>query len=668
MTGAAPLDVVLFVNGDEAGAYRVGITVTGEGMAIATATRGDFGDDDLGIGLEFNTDRQERERIGSALFGGLIRGKVAELWAGVAAAADAGREIRLRLDVEPTELRGLPWELMRSNDWLFLRPGVSMWRGPGTAAAGDPISGPLRVLVVVCNPADQAILTEDEVSRIAGAMAGTLARTHLEILDGPRNSAELAGAISRLEPHVLHFIGHGMPRVPGRPGGLAFDWAPTTGPAQSQAAPWELLGPQVRLLMPGAKPRLVVINACRTAGDPLDQVGGIAQAFLDAGAGAVISMQADIESPGAVEFASKLYAGIGREEDLDRIVGAARVALAHDRDSGQWATPVLTCRSDPGQLLRTRFGQPDDLIRQLCNRVEYRSLRDFLNHSDSRRSAWWAIDPPAAGGQDGRPLLVIGGRSSRDDMPTGKTWFTRWCLLTYFLRGHRITYVDLARTLKKRRTPDSAPIKAMTKDWLDVLRMIRDACLDDKQPEPLPPETFEQFTATVNRLAAGIDQPGDLGLAFNDNREQAEEYRAEVLDGFRRALLAAGATRPHVIALDNIDTMLTEAFDDALYPGLIRPIAEQYRPTTHLMLVGPSAWFAGRFPATDEQLWRPEVQVGDFDPSQLWRLGRDYAGRSGYAYEDFRPLLEAFADKSPPGIAVTWFQEAAKLFQLSAGR
>ena len=60
--------------------------------------------------------------------------------------------------------------------------------------------------------------------------------------------------------------------------------------------------------------------------------------------------------------------------------------------------------------------------------------------------------------------------------------------------------------------------------------------------------------------------------------------------------------------------------------------------------------------------------MGDFDPSQLWRLGRDYVGRSGYAYDDFVPLLKAFADRSPPGIAVTWFKEMAKLFQLPAGR
>jgi hypothetical protein len=670
MTGVAPLDVVLSVHDDDAGGYRVGIIVADGGTATATATRDDLGAGDFEAGLEFGTDRETRERIGSALFGGLIRGDVAGLWAGVAAAADAGREIRVRLEIGPTDLRGLPWELMRGEDWLFLRPGVSMWRGLAPSAA-DPVIGPLRVLVVVCNPDDRTILIEDEVSQIAGAMADTLARTHLEILDGPKKPAELSGAIARLEPHVLHFIGHGMPRVAGRPGGLAFDWNlehDEQDDAPRAAAPWELLGDEVRTLLPRAKPRLVVINACRTAGTPLDQIGGIASAFLDAGAGAVIAMQADVESPGAVEFASALYRGIGAEEDLDRVVGAARIALAHERDTGQWATPVLACRSDPGQLLRTQFGPSDDTIRQLCNRVEYRSLRDFLNHTDSRRSAWWAIDPPATAGQDSRPLLVIGGRSSRDDMPTGKTWFTRWCLLTYFLRGHRITYVDLARTLMKRRTPTSVLIRATTKDWLDVLRMIRDACLDAQQPEPLPPETFASFTAGVNRLAAGHDEPGDLGLAFDDDREQAEDYRAELLESFRRALLAAGTDRPHVIALDNVDRMLTEAFDDALYPGLIRPIAQQYRPTTHLMLVGPSSWFAGRFPAKDERLWRPEVQVGDFDPDQLWRLGRDFAGRSGYPYDKFRPLLEAFAGNSPSGIAVNWFQKAADLFELTVGR
>ena len=248
-------------------------------------------------------------------------------------------------------------------------------------------------------------------------------------------------------------------------------------------------------------------------------------------------------------------------------MSAARVVLAHDRDSGQWAMPVLTCRSDPGQLLRTSFGRTDDSISRLCNSFEYRSLRYFLNHSDSRRSAWWAIDPPATAGQGGRPLLVIGGRSSSDDVPTGKTWFTRWCLLTYFLRGHRITYVDLARTLKKRRTPTSAPVKATTKDWLDVLRMIRDACLDTQQPEPLPPETVRVVHRHGEPAGRGVRRARRPGPGVRRRPRAGRGVPRGLLESFRRALLAAGAARPHVIALDNVDRMLTEAFDDASIPG-----------------------------------------------------------------------------------------------------
>lgn len=47
---------------------------------------------------------------------------------------------------------------------------------------------------------------------------------------------------------------------------------------------------------------------------------------------------------------------------------------------------------------------------------------------------------------------------------------------------------------------------------------------------------------------------------------------SELLKSFRRALLAAGTDRPHIITLDNVDRMPTEAFGDDLYPGLIRPI------------------------------------------------------------------------------------------------
>jgi len=532
--------------------------------------------------LDRRAARADREVVGDRLFAGLVRDAVAGLWADLDSAVQAGHQVRIRLDVRPPILKALPWELLRDGNWVCLRRNVSLWRGSAPIPVESADAGPVRVLVVVCNPQDMQILGDDELSRVAGALADKLGRMHLEVLDGP-GRPELRNEIDRLRPHVLHFIGHGMPRVPGRPSALAFNWTPreqaVAGGTGALPATWNLGSDEVGLLSTWA-PRLVVVNACRTADEPLDQVGGFAEAFLAAGARAVVSMQADVESPAAAQFASALYEGLGDLLPVDRIVADARRRIKIDTgDTGDWAMPVLACRADPADVLRITFARPAESIAELCRQPEYSRLRNFLDRSTERRVAWWAFDPPPTE-VPGRSLLVIGGRSGTEAEKTGKTWLTRWCLFTYFLRGHRVTYVDLAEPLCYR-VPDSGEIRrVVTKDWLDVIRVIRDACLDARQSEPLPASAFAAFNASLNALVSGAvttaasDRPlpavvADEMRPFDDNRTRAAECREQILADFRVAL-ATASDRPHVIALDHAESILRESFDEYVFPDLIR--------------------------------------------------------------------------------------------------
>jgi hypothetical protein len=625
--------------------------------------------------LDRRAARSAREAAGDRLFAGMVHGDVAGLWTQLEQAAAANHQVRIRLDVRPPMLKALPWELLRNGSWVFLRPNMSLWRGPVPVRVDSADAGPLKVLVVVCNPHEMQILGDDELSRVAGALANKLAQTHVEILDGP-DRTKLGEEIDRLRPHVLHFIGHGMPRVPGSTAGLAFNWRPTQGSAGgAPSVGWDLRGDEVGLLLSAWAPRLVVVNACRTADDPLDQVGGFAEAFLGAGARAVLSMQADVESPVAAQFATGLYEGLGKLAPLDRIVTEARIGMARSTpgtgDTGEWAMPVLACRTDPADVLRITFDRPPESISLLCRRMEYSRLRHFLNRSAERRAAWWAFDPPLAEPRR-RSLLVIGGRSNTEAEPTGKTWLTYWCLLTYFLRGNRVTYVDLAAKLRHRPPGQDVDRRVETKEWLDVIRVIRDACVDDRQPEPLLPSAFAAFNASLNALVRGPMSTRETERAvpevvqdemqpFDDDRARAADCREQIMAEFRSALRAASVDRPHVIALDHADAILREHFDAYIYPNLIRPIAESPQSSIRLVLVAPGDWLRGRLPADDDELWQPSVSLGDFEADQFMRLARDYCRRHGRDFTRLEGLFTAMRAVSAGPVSVTTFD---KLIQL----
>src|SRR5262249_11124964 len=154
--------------------------------------------------------------------------------------------------------------------------------------------------------------------------------------------------------------------------------------------------------------------------------------------------------------------------------------------------------------------------------------------------------------------------------PPGKTWFTHWCLFTCFLRGLRVTYVDLKKKLRYEE-PDGGLRQVSSKGWLDVIRVIREACISDRQLELLPPEAFSQFNASLNALVAGPLREGlpvaaapgpvhDEWRPFNEERRHAPERIHGVFSAFLTALTNASAGRPHVIALDNADSILPEDF------------------------------------------------------------------------------------------------------------
>ncbi|MGP3999398.1 CHAT domain-containing protein [Streptomyces sp. 8N706] len=625
----APRDALGSHAGPDDRAYVVHMSV--DENQDATAALAPLGEMGQLAGL-FGRDRTEadREVAGKVLFGALLGGALADHWSTVSQAADQACPTRVSLDIRPTELRSLPWELLRNDDrWLWRRRDLLWRRRSGGAtvgtASGEPEGelGPLRVLAVVCNPRDHRLLAEKELARISGTLEGSPGRTHVEVLDGPSRTA-LVERIEQLRPHILHFIGHGMPRPDGVHA-LHFNWKP----GEHDPLDWSLSTQQVADLTRW-KPQLVVLNACRTAQtDTDDRIGGLAHAFLDAGTRAVVSMQGDIDSPEAVRFSGAFYDAIGEHRPVDEAVAAARDALGQceGRPTDAWALPVLLTAVAPERVMTIRYEPPPPARPDAMDRSRpYYDLRHFVGRARERREAWWALDNPGLtpGGTE-RPLLVIGGFSQTGHVKTGKTWFTRWCLATYFLRGHRVLSVDLS---------------GGTKDWLTVIQEIRRQATARDQLCPLSEKTFAAFDKTLVRLALGVpgaapeaDAAGTGPLRFNDEAGHSDERREAILDSLLAALRTAAAGRPMVIALDHADRIQHESFTYWLYGRLIRPIAYGEAQPLRLILVASNAWLGDTLPPDDTHMIG-RVTLGDFESAQLMRLVRAYGHRRRFPVDE----------------------------------
>ncbi|GAB7187266.1 hypothetical protein ATKI12_7097 [Kitasatospora sp. Ki12] len=694
-TGDGPARVGLRVAGLEPGPPREAV----EDLDLAEAAG--CAEDLTGV-LGPGTTDQRRKAAGERLFALLTPGTVGALWGRVRAGAraeDTGADpVRLSLEIAVEDLRRLPWELLRDGgSWIFHDPRLLVSRRhapahlpvpgfPGAEGDGDgngeapadagrrpagPAElGPLRVLLVVCNPLDRTDLADQEHATIAAALGTSPGRAHLQVLEGPSHQ-RLFDEVRTWRPHVLHFVGHGMPAVEGAAAALPFNWATRENPEVDPKEQWSLESEDIAELLDEWRPRLVVLNACRTAADPVDKLGGLAHAFLEAEAEAVVSMQADIDSPAGVAFACALYREVVKGLAVDRAVHTARRELRNRfSEQGYWALPVLATQRDPEAALAIRFVPTERSITTLCENSLYRDLKLFVDRADERRVAWQALDP--VGPQEGRPLLVISGQSRVGSRCTGKTWFTRSCLLSCFLHGHRITYVDL----RSRPSGGAGGEPGSThKDWLGLLRAVRDGCLDDSQPEPMRPEAFSAFNAELNALVAGAvpvtagpgaapaEPVADQGRPFDEQVGQADRRRAGIFRAFLDALHAADPDpdRVHVLALDHAEFLLPEMCRQAVYPELIEPVARRREAPLRLLLVTTKDWIdRGALPPEDGGWWQPVLTLGDFPDRDYLRLADEYCQRAGlnFAAEEVRGAFEGYTKmiSRRGGVAVDLFR------------
>jgi hypothetical protein len=289
-------------------------------------------------------DLAAREQFGALLFQRAIGASQAifSRWTQTRAGAEeAGDRVRVRLRLEAPEIAALPWELLRSQDFLAPSADVLLERYlPGTEPPPLVITGKGRVLVILERPEKLPILQEVIDGLLKVLSEAAVFEKPKILLNEPvtKINEELWN-----EYHVVHYMGHGeSDRI------IFVDSAANDGYVKKDAAEFAGLFNGQRHV------RLVLLNVCASGQTP---GSGLFTGFGPMLAGkripAVVAMQYEkVKQATAMRFNEAFYRMLAKSQPVDVAVNAARQALlAQALGKRDWSTPVLYMATRSGRIL-----------------------------------------------------------------------------------------------------------------------------------------------------------------------------------------------------------------------------------------------------------------------------------------------------------------------------
>jgi tetratricopeptide (TPR) repeat protein len=302
---------------------------------------------------------REMKDFGALLFQEAVNGPVREFYQKCQAQADregAGMRLRLSLDQSVDDL---PWEFLCLNDdFMALNPRSPVVRYIEGAASCSlvKVEYPLRVLVVIAKPSDEVPLdTDAEKESITAALKPLTDQgiVHLSFIEGNNTWGKLMDALLPNRTHILHFIGHG-----------AFDETNNEGVlimADEDGKTQVVDSERLRVLVQGrSRLALIVLNSCLgTLGGDAQPFSSVAAGLVKSGIPAVIAMQFEISDDAAREISQIFYTSLSLNMPVDAALTEARRRIfLSNRNSLEWATPILFMQVTDGQLFEFKGVRP----------------------------------------------------------------------------------------------------------------------------------------------------------------------------------------------------------------------------------------------------------------------------------------------------------------------
>ena len=296
---------------------------------------------------------EEVELLGRSLHEFLFPAEVDEIFH--RCREDKEKGLRIRLRVDPEDLSLLPWEYCydpRTRQYLALERQTPFVRYIAEGFAAPPsltMPRPARLLVALAAPNDQPEL---DMPREEAGIRQALQNVPVELSVLHHATIEkLHDALLDVEPHILHFSGHGV--VSNGFGALALE-----KPGSGATDP--LTARQLRGLLNRMGITLAVLNACETARHSTrDALMGVAQALIREEIPAVIAMQFLVSETVALMFTRRLYDFLFRGDPLEKIVTETRVGIDinSEEDRISWGIPVLFMRARDGYLWKPEIAR-----------------------------------------------------------------------------------------------------------------------------------------------------------------------------------------------------------------------------------------------------------------------------------------------------------------------
>jgi hypothetical protein len=293
--------------------------------------------------------------IGARLFDSLFAGRPGRLYTQTTLAS---RRLGLRLVCDDPLVMALPWELLYDheilNDFIALSSYTLARKISGPESPQDkPVAAPFKVLLVAANTLYDSSLpyAQEEVAQLR-ALLELSAQVTL-FTSAQTTLSDLAQALAKYQPHVLHYIGHGEIGVTGEQLLHLSDVAGGKISYLSSSSFADLLGQAPDL-------RLTFLNANNT-----DMFAAAAAHTVPA----VIGMRGLITDQASMIFATNFYRRVVDGYPLEEAASNARKRLNYENPgSVEWAVPVLYLRNggtllpssmDPAAVAAARPGSAD---------------------------------------------------------------------------------------------------------------------------------------------------------------------------------------------------------------------------------------------------------------------------------------------------------------------
>jgi CHAT domain-containing protein len=267
--------------------------------------------------------------------------------------------LRLRFDPELFHIAHLPWEFLYGGDdlgFLCVQSNVAVVRdlSPEEMGKQPRAKRPLRVLLAWAKPEEDWLPSLDvqaELDAIDRALQASVAAGRLEVrkLAHAQHGQFLQEVQKGYD--LIHFIGHGG--VEQGAGVLYFEDEDRAVLPMSRDTLLELLAEPPT--MTDRTPKLVVLNACRTAeADVVEGLAGLAAAVVtQGGVPAAVGMGYEISTASAAIFAQAFYEALVPYGQVDHAVAKGREAMFLElgSDVADWGVPRLYSRRPEGVIL-----------------------------------------------------------------------------------------------------------------------------------------------------------------------------------------------------------------------------------------------------------------------------------------------------------------------------